>query len=129
MLLNIKFYPRCKKFLTTINMSLIRKYFASEEKEEVALTISSTPTAVLVKRVKYFDIYEDGNGMIRAQHVTGKWLRNKDNLTDFYENSMKFSSIEDCHEWAGDYIKTTQLQKIGTIEFIPSPKGKVDDNL
>ena len=105
-------------------MSLIRKYFGGKEREEeeTSLEIVKTPTAVVVKGEKFFDIYEDGNGLIRAKHISGDWLKDSENLIDFYEFGRKFSSMKECHECAEYFIKSNQLRKIGTIEFIPSPK-------
>ena len=109
-------------------MTVIRKYFGTDKKkEEVSLAIVKTPTAVVLKGEKIFDIYEDGNGLIRAKHKSGDWLRDSENLTDFYEFARQFSTINECHKCAEYYIKSRQLRKVGTIEFIPSPKGEYDD--
>lgn len=110
-------------------MSLMRKYFAGKEKEEkeTSLAIVKTKTAVVLKGEKIFDIYEDGNGLFRAQHKNGGWLRDRENITNFYEFCEKFRSIKECHALAEYYIKSKQLRKVGTIEFIPTPNESNDD--
>lgn len=108
----------------------MRKYFAGkaeEEKQETSLEIVKTETAVVLKGEKIFDIYEDGNGLIRAKHKSGEWLRDRENLVDFYEFARKFSSMKECHEDTEYYIKSRQLRKVGTVEFIPSPKEEYDE--
>lgn len=99
-------------------MNIIKKIFQPEKKE--GLVITTSPTEILVKTEKIFDIYKDGNGVIRAKHKSGKWLRDKENLIDFYVHAFKFSSVNQCHEMAEYYIRSLELTKIGTIEFIPN---------
>jgi hypothetical protein len=108
-------------------MSLMRKYFAGKEEEETSLAIVKTQTAVVLKGKKIFDIYEDGNGQIRAKHKSGDWLRDRELLTNFYTIARKYSSIQSCHEDCEYYIKSHQLRKVGTVEFIPSPKEEYDE--
>ena len=108
----------------------MRKYFAGkeeEEKKETSLAIVKTQTAVVLKGEKIFDIYEDGNGKIRAKHKSGKWLMDRENLTEFYVHTRKFSSMRECYEDTEYFIKSHQLRKVGTVEFIPTPKES-DDN-
>jgi hypothetical protein len=102
---------------------LLEKFFGSEPSTALVkaeVKPEDNPRLVVVKGEVHFEIFEDGNGNLSAKHKNGKWLERKEHLTDFYEFRRKFYDLKSCHEDCFHYIRSRQLTKVGTIEFIPS---------